>query len=620
MALEFASRKETFPNYRKFETTFAGRPFVVETGKMCGLSNGSAMIRYGETCVLCNVTMSEKPREGIDFFPLSVEFEEKLYAAGRIPGSFMRREGRPGEHAILNSRVVDRPIRPLFPKEMRNDVCVTMTVMSLDPDNSPEIAGMNGASLAIAMSDIPWRGPIGGVQVGLVDGEIVLNPTLEQREKSDLALTLAQQGKRVLLIDCDLRKAALSAFVGNPANGLCDYLNGTAASIGQLVRHYTQCPGLDILPVGTLPANPSELLSSELLGQMLAEACSLYDHILLDCQPLGKVADAALVAPLAKVTLVVVRAGLTLRSALPEIEKLCGNKQQGGIAVVVNDTPQDNAPFFEKGVAILAKLTQGKVYVCCREDSVVETPYSETFVVKGPHPAGNAGVQIANIKPVNKGEIVWTLDADTVVRIGHLFTKGFVDFSCVTAVTGECVKSPVSFNAVAGMPLEALLEDNLTLPSEKCRIISGNVLTGVKENIDGYLHFPFRQVTVIPENSHESEFMGWASLSPKKYSFSHCFFSWLEGKAKKYHFDAKINGSERSIIMAGEYDKVLPMDIYSEYLIKAILAKDIDKMEQLGIYEVAPEDFALCEFIDTSKLELQKIVREGLDYLRKEMN
>ena len=180
MALEFASRKATFPNYRKFETTFAGRPFVVETGKLCGLANGSAMIRYGETCVLCNVTMSEKPREGVDFFPLSVEFEEKLYAAGRIPGSFMRREGRPGEHAILSSRVVDRPIRPLFPKDMRNDVCVTMTVMSLDPDCSPEIAGMNGASLAIAMSDIPWNGPIGGVAVGYVDGEIVLNPTKGQ--------------------------------------------------------------------------------------------------------------------------------------------------------------------------------------------------------------------------------------------------------------------------------------------------------------------------------------------------------------------------------------------------------------------------------------------------------
>ena len=201
MAYEFASRLETFPHYRKFETTFAGRPFVVETGKMCGLANGSAMVRYGDTCVLCNVTMSEKPREGVDFFPLSVEFEEKLYAAGRIPGSFMRREGRPGEHAILSSRVVDRPIRPLFPKEMRNDVCVTMTVMSLDPDNSPEITGMNGASLVIAMSDIPWNGPIAGVFVGLVDGQIVLNPTKEQREHSDLSLTLAASEEKIVMIE-----------------------------------------------------------------------------------------------------------------------------------------------------------------------------------------------------------------------------------------------------------------------------------------------------------------------------------------------------------------------------------------------------------------------------------
>ena len=201
MAYEFASRLETFPKYRKFETTFAGRPFVVETGKMCGLSNGSAMIRYGETCVLCNVTMSDKPRDGVDFFPLSVEFEEKLYAAGRIPGSFMRREGRPGERAILTSRVVDRPMRPLFPKEMRNDVCITMTVMSLDPDCSPEIAGMIGASLVTAVSDIPWNGPIGGVQVGLVNGEIVLNPTQEQRKVSDLALTVAATMDKIVMIE-----------------------------------------------------------------------------------------------------------------------------------------------------------------------------------------------------------------------------------------------------------------------------------------------------------------------------------------------------------------------------------------------------------------------------------
>ena len=201
MAIEFGSRKETFENFKVYETTLAGRPFKVEMGKMCGLSNASALIRYGETCVLCNVVMSPKPREGVDFFPLNVEYEEKLYAAGRIPGSFMRREGRPGERAILTSRVVDRPMRPLFPKEMRNDVCITMTVMSLDPDCSPEIAGMIGASLVTAVSEIPWNGPIGGVQVGLVDGEIVLNPTQEQRKVSDLALTVAATMDKIVMIE-----------------------------------------------------------------------------------------------------------------------------------------------------------------------------------------------------------------------------------------------------------------------------------------------------------------------------------------------------------------------------------------------------------------------------------
>ena len=163
-----------------------------------------------------------------------------------------------------------------------------------------------------------------------------------------------------------------------------------------------------------------------------------------------------------------------------------------------------------------------------------------------------------------------------------------------------------------GASVASLLSNRLKAANEDCRIICGNALTGVKESIDGYIHYPFRQITVIPENANKNEFMGWASLSTKKYSASRTFFSWLFGKNRKYHFDAKINGGERAIIMAGEYDKVFPMDIYSEFLIKAILAKDIDKMEQ--------EDFALCEFIDTSKLELQRIVREGLDYLRKEMN
>ena len=245
MAYEFASRLETFPNYRKFETTFAGRPFVVETGKMCGLSNGSAMIRYGETCVLCNVTMSDKPRDGVDFFPLSVEFEEKLYAAGRIPGSFMRREGRPGEHAILSSRVVDRPIRPLFPKEMRNDVCVTMTVMSQDPDCSAEISGMNGASLAIAMSDIPWNGPIAGVFVGLVDGEIVLNPTKEQREHSDLSLTLAASEEKIVMIEAGANEVDEETMMKAIRAGheeirkMLAFINSIVAEIGKPKKSFT---------------------------------------------------------------------------------------------------------------------------------------------------------------------------------------------------------------------------------------------------------------------------------------------------------------------------------------------------------------------------------------------
>ena len=190
-----------FENFHVFETELAGRKLVIETGKMCGLSNGSCLVRYGDTTVLCNATASAKPREGIDFFPLSVDFEEKLYAVGRIPGSYMKREGRPTEKAILTSRVIDRPIRPLFPKDMRNDVSIVMTVMSVDLDCSPEIAGMIGTSVALSISDIPWNGPIGGVVVGLVDGEIVLNPTLEQRKVSDMYVTVAATEQKVVMIE-----------------------------------------------------------------------------------------------------------------------------------------------------------------------------------------------------------------------------------------------------------------------------------------------------------------------------------------------------------------------------------------------------------------------------------
>ena len=190
-----------FENYRKFETTYAGRPFIVETGKAAQLANGSCWVRYGETVVMANVTASAKPREGIDFFPLSVDYEERLYSVGKIPGSFMKREGKPTEKAILTSRMVDRPIRPLFPKDMRNDVSVVMTVLSVDPDCSPEIAGMIATSIAISISDIPWAGPIAGISVGLVDGELVLNPTLEQRAKNHLNLTVAGSMEKIVMIE-----------------------------------------------------------------------------------------------------------------------------------------------------------------------------------------------------------------------------------------------------------------------------------------------------------------------------------------------------------------------------------------------------------------------------------
>ncbi|MDY5626655.1 MAG: polyribonucleotide nucleotidyltransferase, partial [Clostridia bacterium] len=191
---------------KKFTTTLAGRELTLETGELAGLANGSVLVRYGDTVVLVNATASSKPREGIDFFPLSVDYEEKLYAVGKIPGGFIRREGKPSEKAILTSRVIDRPIRPLFPKDLRNDVSIVATVMSVEIDNSPEIAAMIGTGAALAISDIPFNGPVAGVFVGLVDGEIIINPTLAQREKSDLELTVAATREKVVMIEAGAKE------------------------------------------------------------------------------------------------------------------------------------------------------------------------------------------------------------------------------------------------------------------------------------------------------------------------------------------------------------------------------------------------------------------------------
>ena len=195
-----------FENFKVYEYEYAGRPLRVEIGKLAGLANGSALVRYGDTVILCCATASAAPRDGIDFLPLSVDYDEKMYAVGKIPGGFLRREGRPSEKAILTSRVIDRPVRPLFPKDLRNDVSLALTVMSVDPDCSPEITAMIGASIALSISDIPWNGPIGGAFMGLVDGEIVVNPTAEQRKKSDLELTVAASEKKVVMIEAGARE------------------------------------------------------------------------------------------------------------------------------------------------------------------------------------------------------------------------------------------------------------------------------------------------------------------------------------------------------------------------------------------------------------------------------
>lgn len=228
-----------FEQYKVFRYEYAGRPLVVETGKMAGLANGSALVRYGDTAVLCCATASAKPREGIDFLPLSVDFEERLYAVGRIPGGYLRREGRPTENAILTSRVIDRPIRPLFPKDLRNDVCLSLTVMSVDRDCSPEITAMIGASIALSISDIPWNGPIGGASVGLVDGEIIINPSKAQREKSDLNLTVAASKAKVVMIeaganevDDDTMLAAICK-AHEEIRGVCAFIDEIVAQIGK---------------------------------------------------------------------------------------------------------------------------------------------------------------------------------------------------------------------------------------------------------------------------------------------------------------------------------------------------------------------------------------------------
>ncbi|MCM1021088.1 MAG: Na(+)-translocating NADH-quinone reductase subunit A [Muribaculum sp.] len=281
-------------------------------------------------------------------------------------------------------------------------------------------------------------------------------------------------------------------------------------------------------------------------------------------------------------------------------------------------TAVDNADYIRHAVAALKKLTDGKVYLGVRNNWSIEVPEAEIVVFNGPHPAGNASVQIANIAPVNKGDVVWTLDLPTLIRIGKLVFDSVLDYSTIVAVTGCCVKHPEQIRTVIGAPLADILQNQIADTHTHVRIIAGNVLTGIKSPADSQLRFPYTQVTVIPEGDDKVEFMGWASLSRNKMSESCSFPS--KFLKKKFCPDARLNGGRRAMIMSGIYDKYLPMDIMVEFLVKACLAKDIDLMEQLGIYEILPADVALCEYADPSKLELQKIIREGIEFVFHELS
>ena len=250
-------------------------------------------------------------------------------------------------------------------------------------------------------------------------------------------------------------------------------------------------------------------------------------------------------------------------------------------------------------------------------DALAKIAKTYLSISDGPLPAGNVGVQINNIAPINKGETVWTIDPQAVIFIGRLFNTGHVDLTRLVAVTGSEVKKPSYCKLKVGALLTNVFAGNVST-DKNLRYISGNVLIGKQITANGFLGAFHSQVTVIPEGDDVHEMLGWIMPRFDQFSTSHSYFSWLMGK-KEYTLDARVKGGERHMIMSNEYDRVLPMDIMPEYLIKAIIAGDIDRMEALGIYEVAPEDFALCEFVCSSKMELQRIVREGLDMLRREM-
>ena len=279
---------------------------------------------------------------------------------------------------------------------------------------------------------------------------------------------------------------------------------------------------------------------------------------------------------------------------------------------------QGNEEAFQAGLTALSKMA--KTYLGIGLLQVNEVLHKakdvDVNIFDGCCPTGNVGVQVNHIDPVNKGEVVWTVDPTAVIFFGRLFLTGHVDLTRTVAIAGSEVSNPAYADVLVGTPLKDLLEGRLN-NQDHVRIINGNPLTGRKDSLDGYLGAHTSEVCAIPEGDDNDEMLGWIMPRTKDFSVNRSYFSWLF-PGKKYRLDARVKGGERHMIMSGEYDSVLPMDILGEYLIKAIITGDIDRQEQLGIYEVSPEDFAVAEFVDSSKLELQKIVREGLNLLRKE--
>ena len=278
-----------------------------------------------------------------------------------------------------------------------------------------------------------------------------------------------------------------------------------------------------------------------------------------------------------------------------------------------------NEQAFKTGLTALSKIAKTYLGAGANQPNValMASKEVELNVFDGPCPAGNVGVQVNHIDPVNKGEVVWTVDPAAVIFFGRLFLTGKVDLRKMVAVAGSEIKTPGYAEVLVGTPLSAFVADQLKA-TEHVRVINGNPLTGTQASLSSYVGGHTSEITAIPEGDDKDEMLGWILPRTDQFSTSRSYFSWLFGKKKEYALDARVKGGERHMIMSGEYDSVLPMDIYGEYLIKAIITGDIDKQEQLGIYEVSPEDFALAEFVDSSKLELQRIVREGLDVLRKE--